>query len=356
MCKNNKNWSTLYMNDSIYQLVGYTKEQFYNEEISFADLYHPEEKEKVYDDVKKALAQNLPFHLIYRIKHFNGSYIWIEEIGDAIRKKGKIQYLEGYLSDITYLKKTEEQLKNINVELEKRVIDRTSQLERVNKELTEFAYVVSHDLKAPLRGINQLAEWLSIDYEEALGNKGTELLGLLKGRVNRLENLINAILEYSRAGRPTVRDESVDIGKIVHVTVEMLCPPSSISIITDSPLPVILNNKIQMGQVFQNLIGNAIKFMDKEKGIIHIGCKAEKDAYLFYVKDNGPGIETKYFTKVFQIFQTLTSRDVKENTGVGLALVKKIIELYEGSIWIESEKGIGCTITFRLPKQKLHEQ
>jgi signal transduction histidine kinase len=136
----------------------------------------------------------------------------------------------------------------------------------------------------------------------------------------------------------------------------MLSPPSSVSVIIDTPLPVIIGNKIQMGQVYQNLVGNAIKFMDKEEGIIHIGCTEEKDAYLFYVKDNGPGIEQKYFTKVFQIFQTLTSRDVKENTGVGLALVKKIIELYGGTIWIESEKGIGCTFTFRLPKQKLHEQ
>jgi signal transduction histidine kinase len=110
-----------------------------------------------------------------------------------------------------------------------------------------------------------------------------------------------------------------------------------------------------MGQVFQNLIGNAIKFMDKEIGSIHIGCTEEKNEYVFYVNDNGPGIEHKYFAKVFQIFQTLNSRDVKESTGVGLALVKKIVELYGGTIWIESEKGKGCTFTFRLPKQKLHE-
>ena len=352
MCKNDRKWTTIYMNESIYKLVGYPKEQFYNEEISLADIYHPDDKDRVYTEVNNSLSANLPFHLIYRIIHANGSIIWIEEVGDAIRKNGKIQYLEGYMSDITNLKNTEEKLKNINVDLEKKVIERTVQFEMINKELSEFAYVVSHDLKAPLRGISQLAEWLIMDYAEALGKEGFAMIELMKGRVNRLENLINAILQYSRIGRQAVKDELVDINKVVKETIDLLSPPMNISIEVVTQLPEMMINKIRIGQVFQNLIGNAIKFMDKGIGYIQIGHEENGEELLFYVIDNGPGIDKKYFDKIFQIFQTLTSRDEKESTGVGLALVKKIVELYGGTIWIESEKDKGSTFKFKLPKTK----
>ncbi len=225
------------------------------------------------------------------------------------------------------------------------------ELESVNRELKDFAYVVSHDLKAPLRAIGSLANWLSSDYKDQLDDEGRELIQLLDSRVKRMHDLIEGILQYSRLGR--VREEmvTVNLNQIVPAVIDLLSPPAHISVKVETELPIITMEKTRIEQVFQNLINNAIKYMDKEKGEIRIGCEAEDGYWKFRVSDNGPGIEEKYFSKIFQIFQTLKPRDEYESTGVGLTLVKKIIEMYGGKIWLESEVGKGTTFYFTLPQE-----
>ena len=220
----------------------------------------------------------------------------------------------------------------------------------INEELSHFAYIVSHDLKAPLRGIKLVAEWLGADYGDKLGDEGKEQMALLQSRVNRMHNLIDGVLQYSRVGRVTEDTVEVNLNELIPAILDMLAPPDHIQITVDRGLPTIPGEKTRLTQVFQNVLSNAVKFMDKPQGEIHVGCVAEGDFWKFSVADNGIGIEEKHFERIFRIFQTLAPKDEYESTGVGLTLVKKIVELYGGRIWIESEVGKGSTFFFTFPK------
>ena len=223
------------------------------------------------------------------------------------------------------------------------------ELQSSNEELKNFAYVVSHDLKAPLRAIGSLAAWLNADYAGQLGEEGAEYLRLLGGRVRRMDQLIEGILEYSRVGRVTEALAPVDLGVIIREIVDLLAPPPSIRIEIDDPLPVLTAEPTRMRQLFQNLLSNAIKFMDKPAGLIRISALVVDGSWRISVADNGPGVEVRHQDKIFQLFQTLAPRDRIEGTGVGLALAKKIVELYGGHIWIESTPGQGSTFFFTFP-------
>lgn len=264
---------------------------------------------------------------------------------------GTPQYLLGISEDITEWKKAQEEIQKLNEELEQRVIERTKQLESVNKELKDFAFIVSHDLKAPLRAVSQLAHWIAEDYSDVLDKEGKENIDLLLGRVNRMDSLINGILHYSRIGRLNVKKEQLNLSSLINEVIKSLSLPKHISITTEGEFPVIYGDRIQIEQVFQNLLSNAIKFMDKPNGFINIKYHDERDYWMFSITDNGPGIEEKYFNKVFQIFQTLSPRDEHESTGIGLTIAKKIVELNDGKIWVESEVGKGTTFTFTLSKK-----
>ncbi len=241
------------------------------------------------------------------------------------------------------------ELENYQEHLESLVEERTAKLGAANRELGEFAYIVSHDLKAPLRAIGQLSQWLSEDNYEVLDETGKKNLDLLNGRVKRMYRLIDDILAYSRAGRNYEKNEKVDMRKLVGYVSDSLLPPDNISITIDDPLPVITGSRVHFQQVFQNLLSNSIKFNDKPEGIISIGCKKHGAFWRFRITDNGPGIDMKYNEKIFQIFQTLSPNHNQESTGIGLTLVKKIVELYKGKIEMESEVGKGCTFYFTLP-------
>lgn len=233
-----------------------------------------------------------------------------------------------------------------------RVIERQNKRsEGMIKELESFAYIVSHDLKTPLRGIASLADWLTEDYKDKLDDTGKEYLDLLKNRVLRLESLIDGVLIYSRAGRVDIETEKIDLNILVKEVIEMAAFPSNVHIQINSSLPVIELAKYPMMQVFSNLIWNAVKHNDKKEIEINIACVEQADDWLFYVKDNGPGIEEQFHEKVFQIFQTLKTKDEMNSTGIGLSVVKKIIDNVGGKIWIESKLGKGCTFFFTLKKQ-----
>ena len=232
------------------------------------------------------------------------------------------------------------------------------QVADINEELSHFAYVVSHDLKAPLRGIKMLAEWLSTDCRDQLGDEARENLDLLQNRVDRMHNLIDGILQYSRIGRITEDVVSVDLNALLPEIIDAIAPPAHIAVRVEGRLPVIECEKTRITQVFQNLLTNAVKYMDKPAGEVVVACSEDADAWTFSVSDNGPGIEEKYFDRIFKIFQTLVSRDEYESTGVGLALVKKIVEQYGGRVWLASEVGKGTTFFFTFPtdKQRTHRE
>ncbi|RIJ41962.1 sensor histidine kinase [Pontibacter oryzae] len=223
-------------------------------------------------------------------------------------------------------------------------------LQKSNDELDQFAYVVSHDLKAPLRAINSLAEWIEEDLGTALDPDVKRNIDLLRGRVLRMENLINGILEYSRIGRKELPQQHFSSHKLVTDIVDSLSTGQNVHVDVDPSLPELNTEHIFMHQVFSNLISNAIKYNDKPNPHVHIGARELSGNYEFWVEDNGPGISKEYHEKVFGIFQTMEARDTKESTGVGLAIVKKIIDEKGGSIHIESEPGLGSKFVFSWPK------
>jgi len=237
--------------------------------------------------------------------------------------------------------------------VEQRQAELLEEVESANQELKDFARIVSHDLKAPLRGIKTIVDWITTDYADKLDEDGKEQMRLLTSRVERMQNLIEGVLEYSRVGRLREQHVQVDLNELVVAIIDSVAPPENIQITIENELPVIECERTRITQVFQNLLSNAIKYMDKPQGQIRIGCVEESGFWKFSVADNGPGIEEKYFEKIFQIFQTLSPRDEFESTGVGLTVVKKIVEMYGGKIWVESKVGEGSTFFFTLSKQKV---
>ncbi|SDL92419.1 His Kinase A (phospho-acceptor) domain-containing protein [Catalinimonas alkaloidigena] len=231
-----------------------------------------------------------------------------------------------------------------------------SELQRKNEELDRFAYVVSHDLKAPLRGIENASNWLEEDYGSELPDRAREYLHLMKGRVHRMENLIDGILALSRIGKGKKPVETVDVRQMVEEIAETLSPGEHMQIVIDTPLPVLVTERIPLLQVFTNLISNAIKYHDRPTGRVVVACLEKEHEYEFSVADDGPGIDPQYHEKIFIVFQTLKERDALESTGVGLAIVKKIMDDVRGTIQVFSEAGQGATFTFTWPKYLCEER
>jgi two-component system sensor kinase FixL len=236
-------------------------------------------------------------------------------------------------------------------EAEHRKAELLQQIERANRELKDFAYTVSHDLKTPLRGIKALATWLSDDYAEILDDRGKEQLALLVKRVDRMHGLIEGILQYSRAGHLDEQLVQIDLNELMLEIIDMLAASDHVAIAIDGELPVIEFEPTRIRQVFQNLLGNAVKYMDKPKGEIRIRCLDQADCWQFSVADNGPGIRKEHFERIFQMFQAIGAKGESESTGIGLALVKRIVETHGGTVWVESELGCGSTFFITVPKQ-----
>jgi len=237
----------------------------------------------------------------------------------------------------------------IQKENERKLKESLLAAEKANKELDQFAYIVSHDLKAPLRAISSLTEWIIEDLGTVPENVDANLK-ILKGRVERMDNLINGILNYSRVGKQKIVKEKVITKKLVSEVIENLNITDRFDVSISENMPELLTESLPLQQVFSNFISNAVKYSDKQKGLIKIESLEDKDFITFSVSDNGPGIPEEYFEKVFGIFQTIEARDTRESTGIGLAIVKKIVEEKGGKVWLESEVGLGSKFYFTWPK------
>ena len=260
----------------------------------------------------------------------------------SLLKELEISLKEKQLAEIELIKHRDH--------LEELVMIRTKELEEVNAELSNFAYVASHDLKAPLRAISQLSSWIVEDYSQVIDEEGRRKLVLLIERTKHMHGLIEGILQYSRVGRITEKTINVDLDRKVRDIINLLTPPDTIHIIIDKPLPIVACEPTYIAQVFQNLVSNAIRYIDKPEGYIEINFEKSNDEYLFSITDNGPGIEEKYHEKIFQMFQTLGRQKDMDSTGIGLALVKRIVEKWGGTIWVESAIGQGSTFFFTIPQ------
>jgi signal transduction histidine kinase len=222
-------------------------------------------------------------------------------------------------------------------------------LKRSNQELDQFAQIVSHDLKGPLRGISNVVSWIEEDHKEELSPKVSEYMELIKGRITRAENLIEGLLSYAKADKEAIEKEEVALNALVKEVVDNLPDASDVKVeIAD--LPTVYAEKLWLFQIFSNLIGNAIKHNDKPHPTVKVYYKETPDHYEFFIKDNGNGIEKHYHQRIFVIFQTLKDRDSFESTGVGLAIVKKIIETKKQQINLSSAPGKGSVFSFTWAK------
>jgi len=220
------------------------------------------------------------------------------------------------------------------------------QLEQSNEELEQFAYVVSHDLRSPLQGVNSLAGFIEEDVGESLPDESREHFRLLRKRVQRMEMLLNDLLNYSRVGRVEAAPRTVNTGKLVREIAELLAPPAGFTIAAADDLPAVFTPEPALQLVLRNLISNAIKHHDRETGQITVAGEPTDDGHHFVVRDDGPGIEPRFHDKVFKMFQTLKPRDQMETSGLGLAIVSKTVKQHGGRVWIESDGDRGCAFHF----------
>jgi PAS domain S-box-containing protein len=332
-----------------FTMLGYQPDQFPHNYEAWVNLLHPEDKERAKQIVMDFLENKLELYICeFRMRTAKDNWRWILARGKAVEwdEEGNVSRVVGTHTDITERKQVEEQLRIL-----------VAEQERANKELEDFAYIVSHDLKAPLRGISSLANWLADDFSEQLGEEGGQYLDKLQFRAKRMHHLIEGILQYSRAGRSQAAAQKLDTHNIVREVTEGIAIPPGMHIHIKGELPEITYDKIHLFQVFQNLIGNAVKHMGKPEGEVTVSCSPRQSMYEFCVGDTGVGIEEKHFQRIFKIFQALNPGPDIDSTGIGLSLVKKIVEKNDGQVWVESEPGRGSWFYFTVPRRpvsKIH--
>jgi signal transduction histidine kinase/CheY-like chemotaxis protein len=268
------------------------------------------------------------------------------QLAIALQQAELLEQLKKELSkrqeaEINLLQKAED-LEHFNQKLVKTKAD----LEERNHELKEFAYVISHDLRAPLRAIANLSEWLAEDLGDLLKEETLHHFNLLQGRISRMQALIEALLQYSRIGRTNVDKAVVAVEQLLEEVIDSLAPPLQFTIEVASGMPTFTTEQISLQQVFANLIDNAIKYHHRQDGRVKISVRDKGKFYEFAIADDGPGIAPEYHQKIFAIFQTLHSKDVRESSGIGLSIVKKIVELQGGKVTLVSQLGQGSTFYF----------
>lgn len=323
------------MNTSAKDLFGY---DIANEKINVTSLIYKKDYEYAMSSFQKLLSQGsfsdyqarvYTKFLGVRTVHINASIIKNSE--------GNIIGAQGIVRDITVQLAQEKQKEHL-----------LKNLETSNKELKDFAHVVSHDLKSPLQGMNALINWLKEDYEDVLDESAQKSFDSLLKKIEKMDSLIEGILEYSSIDRQQIQQNDIDLNEVIADIISMLYMPDQFIIDIKNQLPVIKGDRIRLQQLFQNLIGNAIKYNDKAHGRLEITCSESEQYWEFGLADNGPGIPPEYHRKIFEVFQTISTS--RESTGVGLSIVKKIVDLYEGSVRVESSEGKGTTFFIKLGK------
>ena len=327
----------LLINQSFLDMSGYSEEELLGEKANRI-LFKEKGDNIILQQNKQRLTGDSNSYEL-KVKNKNNEFKhWLVSAAPSYNLLGDIVGSIGIHLDITALK---------NLELQKELILR--ELEISNNQLHEYAHIVSHDLKSPLRSIDALVSWIKADNVGKFDKITTQNFQLLDTTLETMEKLISNVLKYSSAGsKAKEKEKDIDLNSTVSDLKNMLLIPDNISIKVLNKLPTVQGDKTKFQQLFQNLLSNAIKFCDKENGIIEINYVDNNTFHQFSIKDNGIGIPKKYHDKIFQIFHSLNER--KDSTGVGLSIVKKIINLHEGDIWLESEPNVGTTFYFTIKK------
>ncbi len=330
-----------YVNDKFCALSKYSRDELIGQDHRIINSRH--HSKEFMRDLWSTISSGKVWKGEIRNRAKDGSYYWVDTtIVPFLGGDGKPTQYVAIRADVTERKRAQERQNEL-----------LGELKEINEQLNQFAYVVSHDLKAPLRAISSLADWLAADYGEKIGEAGREQLNMLLGRTRRMNALVDGILRYSRITRQHEERVLVDVNQVMRDVRDMLSIPAGIVLHVAPDMPEVIGERTRLMQIFENLISNAIKYMGKPEGEIFVGWDDAASHWRFHVRDTGPGIEEKYYEKIFQIFQTLAARDERESTGIGLAIVKKNVELSAGKVWVESKVGEGSTFYFTIPKDPL---
>ncbi len=375
-----------YSSPIVEKVLGYKPEEVVGK--YFYDFFRPDERGQLKNAALEAFSQKqILRNFINRNMHKDGHEVILETNGVPILgKDGVLLGYRGVDRDITERKKAEEQREALIEELKERqeLFNRQKQelensreaiknvaedlrnskealeaqkgcLEGINKELDDFTYIISHDLKEPLRSIDAFSKFIADDFKDKVDEQGRFYIERVRMNASRMQNLIEDLLEISRIERKKNLFEEIEAEELideVKMRLEYRIEEKNAGIIIKNKLPKVYCDRIRLTEVFANLISNALKFNDKPEPFIEIGSQLKDGFYEFYVKDNGPGIEEQYFDKIFEIFQRLGKREDNEGTGAGLTIVKKIVQMHKGRIWVESKLGEYTTFYFTIPTKE----
>lgn len=324
----------LKMNDVAKYLFGYNQDEIEN----FRNLIYTPDKKYTKDSFETLKNVGFLNNYTARIITKRGSIKWVQINATlVINKVYEPIAVQGIVRDITQIKKLEIQKEKI-----------LKDLEISNEQLQEYAHIVSHDLKSPLRSINALISWIKEDNIDNFDEKTKMNFSLIEDTLETMDTMISNILEYATVGANIDKKLPVNLNEVVEELKKVLFIPKHIYINIVKKLPTIKGDKTKFTQLFQSLLSNAVKFIDKDQGFININYVEYGDFYKFSIEDNGIGIDKKYHQKIFEVFQTL--HQTKESSGIGLSIVKKIVNLYQGDIWLESKPNIGSKFIFTLKK------
>ena len=333
---NRVNWS-----EELYRIYGLSPQEFRATYDTYLERVHPGDRELVRKVIETAYRDLKPFTLEERIVRPDGTIRVLHSQGEVVAdENGQPTKMIGVCQDVTERK-----------QLEQRIVERTAQLEDANRDLEAFSYSVSHDLHAPLRAINGFSRILQKDYEPHLPSDARRYLGMIRDNTQRMGKLIDDLLAFSRLGRQPLRKETVSPANLVrHALIDLRAEREGRRVeISIGVLPACQADSALLHQVFANLLSNALKFTRKrEVAVIEIGCREEEGERVYFVKDNGVGFDMRYADRLFEVFQRLHRAEDYEGTGVGLALVQRIIHRHGGRVWAEAEADRGAAFFFTL--------
>ena len=341
-------------NQRWYEYTGTQLEQM--EGLGWQSVHDPKVLPKVMENWSAALASRQPFEMEFPLRGADGQFrAFLTRVQPLKNSAGEVTQWFGTNTDVETLKQTEEKVQRLNDELEQRVSERTAQLEAANQELEAFSYSVSHDLRAPLRGVDGYIRMLKEDCGGQLDAEGIRLLNVVSSEAKRMGHLIDDLLKFSRLGREQMKRSPVDMTALARDAFENLtrAAPESAPRFELKPLPLAQGDLGMLRQVFANLLGNAVKFTRNQAvPVIEVGVSEADGEIAYYVKDNGVGFDEKYGHKLFGVFQRLHSEEEFEGTGVGLALVQRVIQRHGGKVWAQGKPNEGAIFQFTVPRRK----
>lgn len=345
----------LRVNDRLCEMLGYRREELLT--LSSLDLTHPEDRETAFSRMQSLLIGDVTsYTLEKRYVCLDGSVLWVSHTVALVRKDGEAQYFIAVTEDIGKRKAAEEEIRRLHDELERRVEERTAELAAANQELEAFSYSVSHDLQAPLRSIGGFAQIIFEDYGTALPAEARGYLGRVRQSAKHMGQLIDDLLAFSRLGRRPLKTHMADLRMLAEQCVMELkgIDPERAVNVSVGALPSCQCDPILFKQVLTNLLSNAFKFTRQaENPQIEVGSLSSENEKVIYVRDNGLGIDMRYADKIFDVFERLHRAEEYEGTGVGLSIVKRIVERHGGRVWVESQLGQGATFYFTLTNASL---